>query len=127
MVGLFATIFFTMTALGVMYTHLYNPTQAMPVQPIQDAFRHAPVAITCIAKDWDAIDKLAHLRLDGYGWADGSSDTVRIPITRAVELVAKEGLPARAGQTPYFPPPDQEKLPLMELEKNANANSFDPH
>ena len=127
-VGLFGTIFTAMAVLGVLYTYLYAKTDAIPeVRRSQQRFQHAPVAKTTIAKDWDSIDRLAHQRLEVYGWADRSSDAVRIPITRAVELIAKEGLPARAGQTPYFPPPDQEKLPLMELERNTNALDFDPH
>ena len=126
-VGLFGVIFFTMAALGFMYTHLYNPSAAIPVRPDQTRFQHAPIAKTSIAKDWQSIDALAHQRLDHYGWADPSGSVVRIPINRAVQLVASEGLPARAGQTPFFPPPDQEKLPLMELEANPNAPDFDPH
>ena len=126
-VGLFVVIFSTMAALGFMYTHLYNKSQAIPVPPFQASFRHAPAAETSIAEDWQSINLLAHQRLDSYAWADSKNRFVRIPITRAVALVASEGLPARAGQTPYFPPPDQEKLPLMELEHNPNAPDFDPH
>lgn len=33
--------------------------------------------------------------LEGYGWVDRKAGAVRIPIGRAMELVAKEGLPAR--------------------------------
>ena len=126
-VGLFATIFLAMGTLGWMYAHLYTKADAMPVRPRQASFKYAPAAKTSIARDWHAIDTLAHQRLDGYGWTDRARGVARIPITRAVDLVTREGLPARAGQTPYFPPPDQEKLPLPELEKNTNANSFDPH
>ena len=126
--GLFGTIFFSMAMLGWMYVHLYAKTDAMPVRPEQTSFKHARTAKSSIAKDWQSIDALAHQRLDGYAWADSRHDLVRIPITRAVELVAREGLPARAGQkTPSFPPPDQEKLPLMELEHDENALDFDPH
>ena len=127
-IGLFFVIFSTMAALGFMYTHLYNETQAIPVRPAQASFKHAPAAKTSIDKDWQSIDTLAHQRLDHYAWADSRNNVVRIPIARAVDLVASEGLPARADQkTPFFPPPDQEKLPLMELEHNANALDFDPH
>ena len=126
-VGLFSVIFFTMAALGFMYTHLYNKSLAIPVRPSQVSFQHAPAAKTSIAKDWQSIDTLAHQRLDHYAWANSKNDAVRIPITRAVELIATQGLPARAGRTPYFPPPQDEKLPLMELEANPNAPDFDPH
>ena len=126
-VGLFAMIFAAMGALGWMYVHLYAKTNAIPVQPQEDSFKHAPRAKTSIAKDWNAIDAQTHARLDNYGWEDRARGVVHVPLTRALELVAKEGLPARAGQTPFFPPPDQEKLPLMDLETTTDATKFDPH
>lgn len=41
--------------------------------------------------------------LDSYGWVDAQRGIVRIPIERAMALVAEEGLPARAGAAPYAP------------------------
>jgi len=41
--------------------------------------------------------------LDSYGWIDKGRGLIRIPIARAMELVAKEGLPSRpppSGKTP---------------------------
>ena len=125
--GLFAVIFTAMAALGVMYKRMYADTDAIPVRPVQESFKYAPQDKTSIAKDWETMDRLAHERLDGYGWTDQAHGVARVPITRAMTLVAQEGLPARAGQPPDFPPPDQEKLPLMELEPNADATKFDPH
>ena len=125
--GLFAVIFIAMAALGVMYQRMYADTEAMPVRPRQESFKNAPQDKTSIAKDWDTIDRLMHQRLDGYGWTDQAHGVARIPIARALVLVAHEGLPARAGQTPDFPPPEQEKLPLMELEPTTDATKFDPH
>ena len=125
--SLFLVIFAAMAALGGMYVHLYTKAEAMPVRPAQETFQHGAVARTSIAKDWAAIDALAHERLDGYGWTDRAHGVVRVPIDRAMELVAREGLPARDGRTPDFPAPDQEKLPLMQMETNPNATSFDPH
>ncbi len=125
--GLFAVIFACMGALGWMYAHLYTTSPAIPVKHAQGSFKFAPRAQTSIAKDWEEIDRLAHQRLDGYGWANRAQGTLHIPIARAVELVVKEGLPARAGQTPFFPPPDQEKLPLTDLQTTTNATQFHPH
>jgi hypothetical protein len=41
-------------------------------------------------------------RLHSYGWADQSAGVVRIPIERAMELVAQRGLPTtpRTGEAP---------------------------
>ena len=33
--------------------------------------------------------------LNDYGWVDPEKGIVRIPVERALELVAKEGLPSR--------------------------------
>ncbi len=125
--GLFAVIFTAMTALGFMYKRMYTDTDAIPVPSVQESFKNAPQDKTSIARDWETIDRLAHQRLDGYGWTDQAQGVARVPIARAMALIVQEGLPARAGQTPYFPPPEQEKLPLMELEPTADATKFDPH
>ena len=126
-IGLFAMIFAAMAALGWMYAHLYTTASAIPVKRGEASFRYAPRAKTSIAKDWDAINASAHARLDGYGWTDRAQNAVHIPIARAVDIIAREGLPARGGQTPAFPPLDQEKLPLMDLETVTDATKFDPN
>jgi len=49
----------------------------------------------------DANKELRQMRaaedaaLNSYGWVDRSSGRVRIPIERAMEILAKKGLPAR--------------------------------
>ena len=49
----------------------------------------------------DANNELRQMRaaedaaLNSYGWVDKSSGSVRIPIERAMEILAKKGLPAR--------------------------------
>ena len=49
----------------------------------------------------DANNELRQMRaaedaaLNSYGWVDRSSGSVRIPIERAMEILAKKGLPAR--------------------------------
>ncbi len=40
----------------------------------------------------DAEDKI----LNGYGWVDQSKGIVRIPIAKAIDLLAQRGLPARS-------------------------------
>lgn len=42
--------------------------------------------------------------LDHYAWVDKNAGTVRIPVDRAIELLAARGLPHRA-QTPAAPTP----------------------
>ena len=38
--------------------------------------------------------------LNGYGWVDAAKGIARIPITRAIAIAAKKGLPAPAPQAP---------------------------
>ena len=38
--------------------------------------------------------------LNGYGWVDAAKGIARIPITRAIAIAAKKGLPAPAAQAP---------------------------
>ena len=50
--------------------------------------------------------------LNSYGWVDEKSKTVRIPIERAMDLVAQRGLPVRpqtAAQPPVAKPQKENK------------------
>jgi len=53
-------------------------------------------------QDLGAVRKEEEEILDSYGWVDKERGVVRIPIERAIELLAKEGLPSRAegGKAP---------------------------
>src|SRR5207247_7461652 len=48
--------------------------------------------------DWQRVRATDEARLSSYGQDAGGA--VRIPIDRAIDLVAQRGLPARAGVTP---------------------------
>jgi hypothetical protein len=50
--------------------------------------------------------------LNGYGWVDQKNGVARIPIQRAMDLVAQQGLPARAAS-------DQ-----TQAEKNSDIPSY---
>jgi hypothetical protein len=41
--------------------------------------------------------------LGSYGWVDREGGVARVPIERAIEMIAAEGLPARAAATPAAP------------------------
>src|SRR5580700_8446153 len=55
--------------------------------------------------DQDVADLHARedLLLDNYTWADQSKGTVRIPIDRAMELIAQRGLPVAPAATTQAP------------------------
>jgi hypothetical protein len=122
-VGCFlGTILLIMAALGFLYVDLYRKRPAAPVPEAEASFHYAPNAETSIARDWEAIDEQAHRRLETYGWVDRKNGITRIPIERATQLIAHEGLPARPGAAPAFPPPDRESRPLMETEKSKDVS-----
>lgn len=43
-------------------------------------------------------------RLQSYGWVDQDSGQARIPVTRAMELIAERGLPVRTATIPETTP-----------------------
>jgi len=56
--------------------------------------------------------------LNGYGWVDQKTGIVRIPIERAMDLVAQRGLPA--------PPPGSGKTRLEMRQEKAKAEKSAP-
>jgi hypothetical protein len=56
-------------------------------------------------------------KLNSYGWIDKSAGVIRIPIDRAMDLLAQRGLPVRDG--------DHEtggKTPLQMRQEKAEAS-----
>lgn len=55
-------------------------------------------------------------KLHSYGWVDQKAGIVRIPIDRAMELIAERGLPTapRAGTEPSYPGKTAEKAPAKK-------------
>jgi hypothetical protein len=64
-------------------------------------------------------------KLNSYDWIDQKAGTVRIPIDRAIDLVAQRGLPVRpqeaAGQTSA---PEQEAASQGKKEKRSKAGEY---
>lgn len=57
----------------------------------------APRLQTYPFDDIKALRKQEAQLIDHYGWVDKNAGTVRIPVTRAMELLAERGLPHREG------------------------------
>jgi hypothetical protein len=124
-VALFVMIIVVMAALSWMKSSLdANHEAAIPVQRSMESFKNGPHAMTSIEDDWQAIDTETRAHLTGYGWVDAAHSVAHIPIERAMSLIATQGLPARAASPPPFPPPDQEKLPLTDLETKTHATQY---
>jgi hypothetical protein len=64
---------------------LAEPTQAPP----------EPRLLEDPDRNWAEFAREQRERVEGYGWVDRENGVVRIPIERAMELVAEEGLPVR--------------------------------
>jgi hypothetical protein len=66
---------------------LAAPTERAPEPRLQDR----------PALDLQRLRAREELQLSTYGWVDKQGGVVHIPIERAMEIVAGEGLPAREG------------------------------
>jgi hypothetical protein len=50
------------------------------------------------AQDLKAIRTAEEQKLNSYGWVDQAKGVVRIPIDRAIDMLAQKGLPSRAQE-----------------------------
>jgi hypothetical protein len=55
-----------------------------------ELFQNGPEAKTSIEMSWAEVDSSVRRHLDGYEWIDRRAGIVRIPIGRAMDLVAEE-------------------------------------
>jgi hypothetical protein len=72
--------------------------RAASVDPTK-VFPHPQLQTTPIP-DLKAVRAAEDQTLNSYGWVDQPKGAVRIPIARAMELVARKGLPVRASAPP---------------------------
>jgi hypothetical protein len=107
-VGLFAA---TVVALVLMYVLLSGFTAreeraSQPVSPLAASYgRQAPPEPRLQTSPRDDLRRLRareEALLHGYAWVDRQAGVARIPIDRAIELLAARGLP---GATPAAPTP----------------------
>jgi hypothetical protein len=64
--------------------------------------------------------------LDNYTWVDQSKGSVRIPIERAMEIIAQKGLPvAPAAQTPTLMTGDTKPVVTMPLTDGFARTSYE--
>lgn len=64
------------------------------------SFRHGPAEKTGIALDWAEQDRLVRAHLEEYGWVNRPAGIVRIPVDRALDLVAAESAAAEKERHP---------------------------
>lgn len=99
-VGLVVAMGAVLAAMRALFGHLAPPMDEFPV-PSQLADTRAPyvgpklqVHAPQDLKEWRAAEDAV---LNGWAWVDPEKGVVRMPVARAIELLAARGLPPRTG------------------------------
>lgn len=85
-----AGIALSLIACGLLYGTHYRGRPTTRAAGIESSFRHGPDERTGIARDWIAQDAIVRAHLGTYGWVDRRTGVVRIPIKRAMAVLAAE-------------------------------------
>jgi hypothetical protein len=81
---------------GFTYLEQHKPV-GRPISPLAPPREYAPpprLQVTPRA-DLQQLEAKEHVLLHEYGWVDRQNNVVRIPIDRAMDLIAQRGLPAQ--------------------------------
>ena len=90
-----------LVAAGFFLRHHRPAVGEDPVAPRTSSFREGPSQRTSIQADWTQLQADTRPKLENYGWIDRTNGVVRIPITRAMELMATESpANAKGGSAP---------------------------
>ena len=98
-VALLLLVVFSMAAMGGLFYYLSHreavaDTSRSPLA-VEGALPPAPNLQVAPASDIEQLHAAENMRLNTYGWVDKEQGVVRIPIEKAMEIVAKQGLPVR--------------------------------
>jgi len=108
-----ALVFLGIASLGLLaglfqYFKSTEPGRSSPLTP-PAILPPAPTLETAPVLDQRAVRAAEDETLNSYGWVDQSKGVVRIPISRAIDLLAERGLPARPESA--IPAPDTASVP----------------
>lgn len=80
------------------FATLRQAEKQRPLSPLASTRGPAPGPLLQVhaPKDLQEMRAAEDARLNGYGWIDQNAGIVRIPVDRAIDLVAKKGLPVRS-------------------------------
>lgn len=104
--GLYIAIFTVLTFVGIRFLFLYLDKSNEQAQGAVSSFVRqrvlppAPQLQVDEPKTWQQELARQKSQTEEYAWIDAKAGTVRIPVERAIELVAERGLPARAVPNP---------------------------
>lgn len=108
-------ILFALRGLYGAFTH-HRPSSE--TAPRASAPSYAPRLQIDEARDLRQLRDHEDAILNGYGWVDQKTGIVRIPIERAMDIVAQRGLPV--------PPPGPGKTRLEMRQEKAKAEKSAP-
>jgi len=91
-----------------------SPIAEQQVDPIPPGPRLQAVA----PRDMDELRKMDQEELTTYGWVDRAGGVARIPIERAIAIVAEKGLPKTAA-----PPALEEPTPAASLAPAVSSHA----
>ena len=110
--GLVLMIALVLPLLGWIFWRLEAAAQRVDARQSPLAGDQTPPAPRLERQPADELAKLRraeHRRLSSYGWVDPQQRVVRVPIERAIEILAERGLPEPTG--PISPTKPQELAP----------------
>jgi hypothetical protein len=82
------------------YDARYHGTDAVPTAGRTTSFKNGAGEQIGILVDYGQVVRAADERLNGYAWVDRNAGIARIPIDRAMELIASGAKPAPAPKEP---------------------------
>jgi len=103
--GLLVVLGFVLVVIQLLFQYyaVREARRSAAASPLAGAYgRQAPPEPrlqTAPAGDLSALRAAEDAALHGYGWIDQSAGVARIPIERAIDLLAERGLPARSDST----------------------------
>jgi hypothetical protein len=96
---------FCLVVAAWVYHHPYRSEATVLTLAPNGRFQNGAGELTGIEQAWQEQDRMVREHLDTYGWVDRVAGVVRIPITRAIDLMVAEQKPSkpRAAQTKATP------------------------
>lgn len=104
--GLYITIFTILTFVGIRFLFMHldrshdQAQQAVTAYATPRVLPPAPRLQVDEPRTWQQQLAIEKAQTEEYAWVDQAAGVVRIPVERAMEIMAQKGLPARAPAQP---------------------------
>jgi hypothetical protein len=108
----------TVGGLFSLFKRQYASESAPPRITTAGRLPPAPRLQTSPTSDLQQLLEAENAKLNSYGWIDKSGGVIRIPIERAMDLLAQRGLPARSEDRQT-----RGKTPLQMRQEKAEASA----